>query len=89
MPPHQLPAAQEVEWKLDSDMMNQKWGTVLRTLQPSALNGGGLSPRNGLTGKSGLGGSLGGGLRFGTSEATSGATMPRPAEIAPGSPRHF
>jgi len=26
------------EWKITNDMMNQKWGTVLRTLQPSMTN---------------------------------------------------
>ena len=26
------------EWKISDDMMHQKWGSVLRTLQPSATN---------------------------------------------------
>lgn len=26
------------EWKISGELMNQKWGSVLRTLQPAALN---------------------------------------------------
>lgn len=45
MPPTQLPntgdAKAQAEWKLSEDMMHVKWGTVLRTLQPINVNGGG------------------------------------------------
>uniref|UniRef100_A0A7S2C7P4 Uncharacterized protein n=1 Tax=Haptolina brevifila TaxID=156173 RepID=A0A7S2C7P4_9EUKA len=50
VPPGQ-PLSQPSEWKISDDMLNQKWGTVLRTLQPAALdnnaNDGSLSARLG------------------------------------------
>ena len=36
LPPE--PPAKPAEWKISDDMMNQKWGSVLRTLQPTAMN---------------------------------------------------
>lgn len=41
-PRAQLPSqpAKPPEWKISTEMMNQKWGSVLRTLQPSAMNTG-------------------------------------------------
>lgn len=40
-------AKKPTEWKISSDMMNQKWGAVLRTLQPGAINTGNMSGRGG------------------------------------------
>jgi hypothetical protein len=45
VPPAQLPETAsnaDVEWKISDDMMLQPWGSILRTLQPSAMNN---SPR--------------------------------------------
>lgn len=41
VPPAQLPETAsnaDVEWKISDDMMQQPWGSILRTLQPSAMN---------------------------------------------------
>ena len=40
------PPIQPGEWRITGDLMNQKWGTVLKTLQPTAAtgNGGGSVP---------------------------------------------
>lgn len=46
------PPSQPPVWKISGDMMHQKWGSVLRTLQPSTINeregtAGSMSPRHG------------------------------------------
>ena len=42
-PPPAAPAAPP-QWRVTDDMMNQKWGTVLRTLQPSAARTNSMVP---------------------------------------------
>lgn len=50
--PPQPPSGKPPEWKITEDMLNQKWGSVLRELQPGTINLSG-TPRGLLDGKVG------------------------------------